>query len=320
MPKDRNTFPDKAMHFVLDDTSLLECRREERLLYQSSRHLIVAFFVDSGRYRIFNTERQIKRGLCLLLPPGCEIELMGDEESIQCHLISFDVWGWGDQEALSIVNESWPYCRPITVPGLTQLLDTIHRLKSTHHGGSSRIRPMIALQELICLLLEQYEQPVGLMVSGETNNIRMTIRYLAEHYSENITVEKLASMAGMSRPKYSAAFQVYMGKKPLEYLNSLRIEKATKLLSQFDQPLREIARQVGFNDEYYFNKRFTQDVGMPPRMYANISRSSVQELIPSSVANLSSRPRRIVVTGSMTGELLVLGIKPVGAALTIIMN
>jgi ABC-type Fe3+-hydroxamate transport system substrate-binding protein/AraC-like DNA-binding protein len=263
---------------------------------------------------------QIKRGLCLLLPPGCEIELMGDEERIQCHLISFDVWGWGEQEPLSTVNEGWPYCRPITVPTPMQLLDTIQRLKSTQHGGSSRIRPMIALQELICLLLEQYERPVGLMVSGETDNIRMTIRYLAEHYSENITVEKLASMAGMGRAKYSAAFQLYMGKKPLEYLNSLRIETATKLLSQFDQPLREIARQVGFNDEYYFNKRFTQDVGMPPRMYANISRSSVQELIPSSVANLSSRPRRIVVTGYMLGELLALGIKPVGAALTIIMN
>ncbi|RXZ79423.1 helix-turn-helix domain-containing protein [Paenibacillaceae bacterium] len=307
--------PDKEMHFVLDDASLLVCRREDRLLYRTSRHLIVAFFADSGRYRISHTERQIDPGLCLLLPPGCEIELIGAAEDIQCHRISFDVWGWGEQEPLAAVNDGWPYTIPITVMDNTHLLDVIHRLKSLQHGSSWRMRQTIALQELICLLLEQYEQSAGRSVSRETDNIRMTIRYLAEHYNENITVNQLARMAGMERAKYSAAFQLYMGKKPLDYLNSLRIEKAAKLLAEFDQPLRVIARQVGFSDEYYFNKRFTQYVGIPPRMYANISRSSV---MPSNDASPSNEPRRIVISGSMLGELLALGIKPVGAELTII--
>ncbi|MBJ6360029.1 helix-turn-helix domain-containing protein [Paenibacillus sp. GCM10012307] len=318
MSTDCQAIPDKAMHVVLDDTSLLVCRREERMLYRISRHLIVAFFGDSGRYRISNIERQIDPGLCLLLPPGCEIELIGAAEDIQCHLISFDVWGWGEQEPLASVHEGWPYTRPITVTDIIHLLEAIQRLKATKHGSSWRMRQTIALQELICLLLEQYEQSAGRLVSNEKDNIRMTISYLAEHYTEKITVNRLARMAGMERTKYSAAFQLYMGKKPLEYLNSLRIEKATKLLAVFDQPLREIAKQVGFSDEYYFNKRFTQYVGIPPRMYANISRSSVGELMPSNNADPSCEPRRIVITGSMLGELLALEIKPVGAELTII--
>ncbi|WII40131.1 AraC family transcriptional regulator [Paenibacillus thiaminolyticus] len=38
-------------------------------------------------------------------------------------------------------------------------------------------------------------------------------------------------------------------------------------------PLREIARQVGFSDEYYFNRRFRQTTGMTPRQYARSMRS-----------------------------------------------
>ncbi|REK77570.1 AraC family transcriptional regulator [Paenibacillus paeoniae] len=320
MSTDSHNIQDKAMCFVLDDVSLLVCRREDRLLYRTSRHHIIVFFASSGRYRISNTERQIDSGLCLLLPPGCEIELIGSAEEVQCHRISFDVWGWGEEEPLAVVDEGWPYTRPITVTDTTLLLDAIQRLQSTQtqQGSSWRMRQAIALQEWICLLLEQYEQSVGRSVFRETDNIRMTIRYLAEHYTENISVNRLANMAGMERAKYSAAFQLYMGKKPLEYVNSLRIEKAMKLLDEFEQPLRVIARQVGFSDEYYFSKRFTQYVGLPPRMYANISRSAAEELLPANETNPSYEARRIVITGSMLGELLALGIKPVGAELTII--
>jgi len=313
-----DTIPDTVMHFALNNTNILVCPREERVLYRTSRHLIIAFFADSGRYRISNIERKIASGLCLFLPPDCEIELIGAAEDIQCHQVSFDVWGWGERCPLAAVNEGWPYTTPIIMTDIIQLLDVIQRLKSAKHGSSWRMRQSIALQELICLLLEQYDQSALQSVSRETDNIRMTISYLDEHYGDKITVDRLARMAGMERVKYSAAFQLYMGKKPLDYLNSLRIEKATQLLAEFDQPLRVIARQVGFSDEYYFSKRFTQYVGLPPRMYANISRGSVGESMSPNHTSPSYEPRRIVITGSMLGELLALGIKPVGAELTII--
>jgi len=320
MLSNTSVIPDTAMHFALDDASILACPREERMLYRTNRHLIVAFFADSGKYRISNIERQITPGLCLFLPPDYEIELIGAAEDIQCHQVSFDVWGWGEHEPLAAVNEGWPYTTPIIIPDIIQLLDVIQRLKSTKHGSSWRMRQSIALQELICLLLEQYDQSTLQAVSSETDNIRKTISYLDEHYSEKITVDRLARMAGMERVKYSAAFQLYMGRKPLDYLNSMRIEKATQLLAEFDQPLRVIARKVGFSDEYYFSKRFTQYVGIPPRMYANISRGSVGESMPTNHTSPSYQPQRIVITGSMLGELLALGIKPVGAELTVIRN
>ncbi|MGW8440674.1 helix-turn-helix transcriptional regulator [Paenibacillus sp. S33] len=63
-------------------------------------------------------------------------------------------------------------------------------------------------------------------------------------------------------------FRKITGKKPLHYLTELRLNHAKRLLLDCKWPLREIARQVGFSDEYYFNRRFRQMTGIPPGKYA----------------------------------------------------
>lgn len=277
------------------------------------------FAAGEGHYRIADTKWMLEAGLCTLLPPGSEIEWHAGSAGVQAHAVFFDVYGWGERKPLSVVEKEWPYYRPIVVTQASRLHDSMNRLRliPSHTSGSERLRQQILLQELICLLLEMNEQAAKLSAAEEAGKLRLTIRYLNEHYLDNVTVEQLARMSGMGRSKYSAAFQLSMGKKPLEYLNDLRIDKARKLLASSELPLREVARQVGFNDEYYFNRRFTKRIGIPPGMYAKLSRAPASDFIHSRFSALSSTPQRIVVTGYMLGELLTLGIKPVGAELTV---
>lgn len=110
------------------------------------------------------------------------------------------------------------------------------------------------------------------------------------------------------------------GKKPTDYLAELRVRQAKRLLSSSTETLREISRQVGFKDEYYFNRRFHQLTGHPPREYANMLRRTRQRTITDSLGRQISLPdaaMRIVATGTNTlGELLTIGIRPVGAGIT----
>ncbi|WP_138753108.1 AraC family transcriptional regulator [Paenibacillus sinopodophylli] len=306
--------------FSLADIRSLLCPKQESLKVRCDKHVIVAFASGEGMYEISHTKWKLEAGLCMLLPPGSEIEWHAGMTEIQGFVLSFDVFRWGGNAPLPLVNMQWPYYKPILVAPFTRFLDPMNRIRLYTEVASDaeRMRQTILLQELICILLEINEQSVKLASVEEEERLRITIRYLNNHYLEPITVEQLARMAGMKRSKYSAAFQSSIGRKPLEYLNDLRIEQAIKLLEGNEQPLREIARQVGYNDEYYFNRRFTKRIGIPPGMYARLSRTPAEELVsPYRTVVPSSSALRIVVTGYALGELLTLGITPVGAELTV---
>ncbi len=173
------------------------------------------------------------------------------------------------------------------------------------------------LQLILCLMaqLESIDPPVQ-----NDQAVQHTLRYMEQHYNEDLTVEFLADMAGMVRWQYSKSFKGMTGKKPTDYLAELRVKHAKKLLSSSSETLREISRQVGFKDEYYFSRRFHQLTGHPPREYANIQRRTRKRKITDSLGRQISLPDaaiRIVATGTNTlGELLAIGIRPVGAGIT----
>ena len=52
-----------------------------------------------------------------------------------------------------------------------------------------------------------------------------------------------------------------------EYLNQIRIEKATELLVHSDEKIYTIAEKVGFHNTDYFISKFVQEKGMTPLQY-----------------------------------------------------
>ncbi|WP_145147841.1 AraC family transcriptional regulator [Paenibacillus xylanexedens] len=186
---------------------------------------------------------------------------------------------------------------------------------STHH---SKLAVTQARLQLILGLMAQLESAPPPVQSDQA--VQRTLSYMEQHYYEDLTVEFLAEMAGMVRWQYSKLFKLMTGKKPTDYLTELRVQHAKRLLSSSTETLREISRQVGFKDEYYFSRRFHQLTGHPPREYANILRRTRQRTITDSLGRQISLPDaavRIVATGTNTlGELLAIGIHPVGAGIT----
>jgi len=312
--------PSSFLLFTGASVDPLQCSAGERVRYACGQHLVLSFSEGNGVYRLGEAEWPIESGMCTLLPPGCELELVGGSSDLRGYAVTFDVFAWGNDSPLDSVDKGWPYHRPVVLPNASRLLDPIDRLLALQSGESeaTTMRRSILIQELVCVLLEEYEASAKLSASGDDERVQLTVRYMDEHYRDNVTVDLLARMAGMERSKYSAFFQAEMGQKPLEYLNFLRIDTARKLLENMDQPLREIAKLVGFNDEYYFSKRFAKIVGVPPGMYAKLSRQNADDFGAPRMRLSSSEPNRIVVTGYALGELLTLGIKPVGAEMAVI--
>ncbi len=176
------------------------------------------------------------------------------------------------------------------------------------------------LQFILNMMVQLDEQAAHLQNEEKIKMIQHTVHYMEQHYDEDLTVEQLANMAGMVRWQYSQQFKTLTGQKPTDYLVHLRIKHAKKLLCNSTEPLSKISRQIGFKDEYYFSRCFHKLTGNTPREYANIHVHTQQRTVIDSLGRKVLVPRnatRIVTDGKYTlGELLVLGISPIGAAIS----
>ena len=99
--------------------------------------------------------------------------------------------------------------------------------------------------------------------------IAMAKEYIAEHYTENISLTDVAEAVGISGGYLSTMFAQYEKCGFVDYLNKVRIEMACCYLEQKNLKNYEIAYKTGFRDEKYFSKVFKKITGMTPREYRN---------------------------------------------------
>ncbi len=79
------------------------------------------------------------------------------------------------------------------------------------------------------------------------------------------TLDTLAQHAGLSRTSLAERFRVSMGNTPLNYLRTVRMQKAMAALSESERSLEQIAREVGYTDAFSFSKVFKRTTGLAPR-------------------------------------------------------
>ena len=81
-------------------------------------------------------------------------------------------------------------------------------------------------------------------------------QYIEEHYPEDLSVDQLAGLAGLSRFHFSRLFKELTGRTITDYINTLRINKSEYLLRNSRMNISEIALSTGFKDIYYFSRSF----------------------------------------------------------------
>ena len=86
--------------------------------------------------------------------------------------------------------------------------------------------------------------------------IKPATTYMEKHLTEKITLDDLSKTTHLSPIHFSRVFKTVSGLPPMEFLNRMRVQKATQLLLQTDKTIAEIAMDSGFNDSNYFSRFF----------------------------------------------------------------
>ncbi|WP_426285574.1 helix-turn-helix transcriptional regulator [Luteibacter sp. E-22] len=93
-------------------------------------------------------------------------------------------------------------------------------------------------------------------------------RRVAAHVDENlgfpITIEHLATIAGLSSSYFCRAFKDTFGDPPHAYIMRRRVERAQSLMLQTREPLSQIALACGLSDQAHLCNLFRRLVGQSP--------------------------------------------------------
>lgn len=93
------------------------------------------------------------------------------------------------------------------------------------------------------------------------------LKYIEDHYSEEISLGDLAASANVSKAECLRCFKSSMQVTPYQYLIELRLDKAAQLLADTDEPVGEIALKAGFQQSSHFGKFFKAKTGLSPLAY-----------------------------------------------------
>jgi AraC-like DNA-binding protein len=120
---------------------------------------------------------------------------------------------------------------------------------------------------LLSVFLSDQNHPQTANTLHGLSRFREVFDYISNHLDTPIALEELAELVDLNPTYFSNLFAKLMGMPPIQYINRRRIEKAQQLLLSSDDPLYDIAMQVGFTDVYYFSRLFKKLVGLAPSYY-----------------------------------------------------
>jgi AraC-like DNA-binding protein len=105
------------------------------------------------------------------------------------------------------------------------------------------------------------------MKKGVDNIIERCILIMKQHLHKNLTLDELAKEACVSASYLSALFRQKTHYSPIQLFTSLKIQRASQLLKATKTPIKQIAEEMGYTDQYSFSRSFKQIMGTSPKKF-----------------------------------------------------
>ncbi|MGO4344810.1 helix-turn-helix domain-containing protein [Paenibacillus sp. MCAF9] len=289
----------------IEDVNYFSDSDEWHLESQTIKKFTFIYFEKiQGTFVLNGVPIQLNRKSSFMLEPGMTIEAKSvSGQDTKLYRITFDLYQLSEATALRKVFDQLLFF-PIT-GNIQQDQYQIQRLvlaiaeeekeayRNVHSGSIGKKRTQLYMYELLELLLGSTP---AVLPGGEKRAIQMTIPYMHQAYDSDLTLEKLAELAGMHPSYYSQMFKQELNMSPITFLTHIRMNRAKEELLLTNRKMSEVARRVGYQDSFYFSRRFKEYAGYAPTMYKQ-----------------QPKPNIISLSYAYTDHLLTLGITPVAA-------
>ena len=134
--------------------------------------------------------------------------------------------------------------------------------------GQANVSRSEALHKWSAILLRLHERMEGFLLPGAgAHEVEKTLQYIHAHIGEKITLAQLAKHVNFNETYLCTVFRARTGTSIVNYINQTKMEKAAECLRSGDVLLKTLAADLGFSDQFYFNKLFRKYYGISPTEY-----------------------------------------------------
>lgn len=133
------------------------------------------------------------------------------------------------------------------------------------------------LRELYYAVLKGEAGESVVQAFGIRNKISRAISYLSSHLDRNITIDELASYAGMSKSVFHQKFKEVTTMTPIQFVKTMRLNNAAlKLASGMN--VNETAMSVGYMSFSQFSREFKRMFGQSPKQWSTSRQFSTESI------------------------------------------
>ncbi len=240
--------------------------------------------VGPGQNNVFRVDRQtfnLAEGDFLLIWP-MEVHEIIDADRERSLIIQFSN---GFMNSLFDLQRIMHFCRNLHVLCVHTHARLVRELQAVTEkmkeiwlsaARNRELRCCMLLMEFMLTLDQHREEFASEMKNGAPYSYTDTAIHrmimVTDYIKNNLTADDLsqsamARLAGVNKDYFSRIFHTITGMNYSRWLNTIRLEKATELLTDPSLSLTEVAMLSGFQSISSFNRVFREDKGMSPREY-----------------------------------------------------
>ncbi|MDR0519486.1 MAG: response regulator [Clostridiales Family XIII bacterium] len=152
----------------------------------------------------------------------------------------------------------------VTYPGGEMMRDEFLRRLDVIPAARSSLD---FLEHMISDAFEMLQQTIGEPRGRPVTNAK---KYIQEHFAEPISIDDIAESEGFNSSYFSTLFKKETGSTFSEYVRSVRMDEAKRLLKETNTAVALVCEMVGYSDTKHFSASFRKATGVKPSEYRKL--------------------------------------------------
>lgn len=158
-----------------------------------------------------------------------------------------------------------------------QLIEALRRYVALAHDPAEAgiLGPLVLKEIHFRLFRAPHAAMLRDLVQADSvaSQIHRAVTAIRRNFRAGVSVPDLARTSGMSESVFYRHFKIISGTTPLQYVKSMRLLEARRLLSTQDYTVTQAAFEVGYASPTQFSREYSREFGVPPRVHAGSGRS-----------------------------------------------
>ncbi len=236
---------------------------------QRDRHddnLLLYCVSGRGQLRLDNCREQISPGQVMLLPQGVSHYYEASQSNPwTLYWVHFQGASTGIFSQYLGYRENSPVVDAGLNPALIGAFARLMNVRRTGYDLRAFINAANQLRHLFSHMALEISSTQAHV--AQKFNLDQIQAFMLENIKGQVSLDTLANSANMSKYHFATKYKTLTGYPPIKHFLNMKMEHACHLLDSSEMSVKEIAGELGYDDQLYFSRLFSKTIGKSPRSY-----------------------------------------------------